>query len=173
MNLSAYEMFSLFYIPYSLIIWILDFLSDKEVNHDEFEIGVFQYLHHLFGVITIGMSFLPILTNSLSITVLSIIVLFVTEVGFLINNDSCWFLTLTNNKINPGKPNRKWRAEIVSLLKHYIRGDEWAYSDITHNINYSTVKLINTAMIIHLIKLIIIPVATTILVANTMRVANK
>ena len=156
MDLNAYEMFSLFFIPYSLIIWTLDFLSDKEVNHDEFEIGVLGYLHHLFGVMTIGIGFIPILTKSLSITIISIIALLVTQVGFLINNDWCWYLKLTNNKINPGRPDRKWRSEIVTLLKHYIRGDEWAYSDITHNINDSTTKVLNTVMIIHLIRLAII-----------------
>ena len=169
MNLSAYEMFSLFFIPYSLMIWIIDFLSDKEINHDEFEIGVLGYIHHLIGVMTIGIGFIPILTKSLSITIISIIALLVTQVGFLINNDWCWFLTLTNNKINPGRPDRKWRSEIVTLLKHYIRGDEWAYSDITHNINDSTIKVLNTVMIIHLIRLIIIPVANT-MINNTQRV---
>jgi len=163
MNLSDYEILALIHVPYSLIMWTLDFLSDKEITHSEVKIGALQYVHHLFGVFNMGVIFLLLFSKSIKLSILTFIVIIVSQIGFLINNDSCWLLTLTNKAINPDRPNRKWRAEIGSLIKHYIRGDSWGYSDINVNINYSSVKFINTVMIIHLIKLIILN-------ANTRRV---
>jgi hypothetical protein len=155
MNLNTYEVFALFYIPISLVMWILDFLSDKDITKNEFEIGLYQYTHHLFAVLHMGILILLLTTKDLPVTIITIIIILIAQIGFLINNDSCWFLTLTNIKINPDRPNRKWRAEIGSLIKHYIRGDEWAYSDINQNVNYTSVKLINTLAILHLLKMLI------------------
>jgi len=136
-------------------MWILDFLSDKDVINNEIKIGALQYIHHLLGAFTFGILILLLTSRSIPLTIVSIIVIFITQLGFLINKDYCWLLTLTNKTINPNKPNRKWRADVVSIIKHYTRGDDWAYEDINYNINCHSVKVLNVAMILQLLKIII------------------
>jgi hypothetical protein len=154
--MNNYEIFSLFYIPYSLIMWSIDYLSDKDITHKEMKIGIFQYLHHLIITI-INLSFMLILFyKGITITGLTVIVMIIAQIGFLINKDKCWFLTTINKQINPDNPNRKWRADLYSLLKHYIRGDSWAYSDIRNNDSTYNVNTMNLLIFIQLIKLIIL-----------------
>lgn len=155
MNLNEYQLLSLIYIPYSLILFALDFLSDKNITENEVEIGVLQYIHHLFGIFNIGVIILLFTSNSLVLTAVSIIINLIAQVGFLINGDYCWLLTLVNKKINSDIPNRKWRGELVSLIKHYIRGDDWAYSDIRNNDATPTVVFVNSIMFLQLMKLLI------------------
>jgi hypothetical protein len=155
MNLSEYQLLSLIYIPYSLILFALDFLSDKNITKNELKIGILQYIHHLFGIFNIGVIILFLTSKSLVLTAVSIIINLIAQVGFLINGDYCWLLTLVNKQINPEMPNRKWRGEIVSLIKHYLRGDEWAYSDIRNNDATPTVLFVNIFMFFQLMKLLL------------------
>ena len=155
MNLNEYQLLSLIYIPYSLILFALDFLSDKNITENEVEIGILQYIHHLFGIFNIGVIILFLTSNSLVLTAVSIIINLIAQVGFLINGDYCWLLTLVNKKINSNMPNRKWRGEFVSLIKHYIRGDDWAYSDIRNNDATPTVVFVNSIMFFQLLKLLL------------------
>ena len=155
MNLNEYQLLSLIYIPYSLILFGLDFLSDKNITKNEVEIGILQYIHHLFGIFNIGVIILFLTSKSLVITAVSIIINLIGQVGFLISDDYCWLLTLVNKKINSDMPNRKWRGELVSLIKHYIRGDEWAYSNIRNNDATPTVVFVNIIMFFQLLKLLI------------------
>ena len=60
---------------------------------------------------------------------------------------------MVNNLIDPQKPNRKWRGDYESLIKHYIRGDEWAYSDIRNIDQTQFVIFINIILILILIKI--------------------
>ena len=53
------------------------------------------------------------------------------HIGFLINDNVCWMTILINKLINKNKPLRKWRgADPLAYIKHYLRGDEWAYSNL-------------------------------------------
>jgi hypothetical protein len=153
MNLNVYEVFALFYIPISLITWTTDFLSDKEIVHSELEIGIIHYLHYLVGVTQYAL-ILILCSKNIVLTVLSIIASLGTQIGFLINKDYCWLLRLTNKKINPKKPNRKARFSLDSFIKHYIRGDSWAYSDIRNTDATTSAIIMNVLLIIHLIKII-------------------
>lgn len=156
MSLSNYEIISMIYIPYSLILWSIDYLSDKNITHNELEIGLMQYIHHLFGIFNIGVIILLLTSKSISLAIITILVNLFSQVGFLINNDDCWLLTLINNKINPTMPRRKWRGEMESLIKHYTRGDDWAYSEIRNNSATRTVLYVNILMIAHLVKLMLV-----------------
>jgi hypothetical protein len=153
MNLNVYEVFALFYIPISLITWTTDFLSDKEIVHKELEIGIIHYLHYLVGVTQYAIAQL-LCSKNIFLIILSIITALGTQIGFLINKDYCWLLRLTNKKINPKKPNRKARFSLDSFIKHYIRGDSWAYSDIRNTDATTSVVTMNVLLILQLIKLI-------------------
>jgi len=153
MNLNAYEVVSLFYIPISLIMWTIDFLSDKEVNHNELEIGLIHYIHYLIGISQYTIILLLCSTN-IFLVILNVIINIGMQAGFLINKDYCWLLRLTNRKINPEKPNRKTRSTIESFIKHYIRGDEWAYSDIRNTDASNNVNIMNILVLLQLLKTI-------------------
>jgi hypothetical protein len=154
MNLNSYELVALFHVPYSLILWSIDFLSDKELVKDELEIGTIQYLHYLIVSFTIGILVLLLASKSMPITILTVIISMCSQIGFLINKDICWITRITNLKINPNMPNRKWRGDVESLIKHYIRGDSWAYSEIRNNDMSNTINYINLFTFFQLIKLV-------------------
>ena len=58
--------------------------------------------------------------------------------------------------IDPQKPNRKWTGgEIGSLMKKYVRGDQWAYSDMGPQNNTILITIMNVIHLFILIKIII------------------
>ena len=144
---------SLFVIPLTLFNFCLEFLPDKEVTRDELKIGILNLIHHLFYAFNIlGVSLLLFLQNpSFIIIILTVISSIITQVGYLLHNDFCWITRMVNTLINPDKPNRKWRAGVESMIKHYLRGDEWAYSEIKNVNNDNLLIFMN---IVHLILLI-------------------
>jgi hypothetical protein len=153
MQLSEYD-FATFYIVYSLVSWIIDFLSDSKITDNEIKIGMLQYIHHLVSISHIGIIVLLFFSKSMNMAIYSIIISMIVQVGWLINNDNCWYTTMVNKMIDPKQPNRKWRGEIGSFIKHYVRGDSWAYSDI-YNTNMSTpAHITNVATIMYLLKVI-------------------
>lgn len=129
-NLNAYECILLFYFPYSLTMWTIDILSDSYIKDNIIEIGILQYLHHLIGIFNFGVLFLLFFSNSTNMLITSVIISIVSQIGWLYNNDLCWLFTYVNKKIDSNRPKRKWRAELYSFIKHYIRGDSWGFSDI-------------------------------------------
>ena len=58
---------------------------------------------------------------------------FIIQIGFLINNDYCWYTRFINKIIDPEKLDVKWRSCFPEFITHYIRGNSWAYSDIRTN----------------------------------------
>ena len=83
--------------------------------------------------------------------IISIITSLVIQIGYIINNDHCWLTVLSNKLINPEQPNRIWRADLFLQIKHYIRGDSWAYKDI-YNFNQNNIVLFgNIVFIVFLI----------------------
>jgi len=135
-------------IPLSLFLWTIDFLSDSQINKNETKLGILQYLHFLVSVISFSAPIFNIFTNNLVIQFLSIMITIISQAGHLVNNDYCWLTIFVNKCIDPTKPNRKWRANIDSFIKHYIRGDSWAYSDM-----YTLPGSENGSLIVNLISI--------------------
>jgi hypothetical protein len=111
-------------------MWTIDILSDSYIKDNIIEIGILQYLHHLIGIFNFGVLFLLFFSNSTNMLITSVIISIVSQIGWLYNNDLCWLFTYVNKKIDSNRPKRKWRAELYSFIKHYIRGDSWGFSDI-------------------------------------------
>ena len=137
-----------------LIFFSIDYLSDDQITDNETKIGICIFFHHLACVISGFGSILCLFFNGtiLSTTII-VLISIIIQAGFLVNNDYCWYTKMVNNLIDPQKPNRKWRGDYESLIKHYIRGDEWAYSDIRNIDQTQFVIFINIILILILIKI--------------------
>ena len=155
LNLNEYQLLSIFYIPTTLFFWAFDFLSDKNITENELKIGILQFIHHFVATILVLVIVLLMTSKSLIFTIVSIIITIGSQVGFLINNDYCWLTRLINKEINPKMVDRKWRSDLESLIKHYIRGDDWAYSDIWNQDKTPAVIYGNVILILILLKLLI------------------
>ena len=131
-NLTLHELASII-IPLSLFNFCFDYLSDSEILADEFKIGIVNYLHHIlaFSSVFFGFMFSMFFTNNIWFILMTTIIFIGIHVGFLINDNVCWMTILINKLINKNKPLRKWRgADPLAYIKHYLRGDEWAYSNL-------------------------------------------
>ena len=133
----------------------LDYLSDDCIKKDETKLGILIFLHHLFCIILAFGSVLCLLfSKSLLMAFIIIAISIIIQAGFLINKEYCWYTIMVNKLINPLQPKRKWRGDIASLIKHYIRGDSWAYSDM-YSINQQSMVLgVNIIVIMFLLKVI-------------------
>ena len=117
--------------PFILINFCLDYLSDSQITHSETELGMHQLFHHLVATIWAGIYTLPFMSSKLTVITVSVLVSIVIQGGHLMNKDYCWLTRRVNRKINSDKPDRKWvGGDIVSLMKKYVRGDDWAYSNM-------------------------------------------
>ena len=153
--MDSYNFISVFVLPLTLIHFSLDYLRDKDIKTNETKVGMLSYLHHFIVNFNLaGVLVLPFVDSTLSVITLNIIITIIAQYGLLINKERCWLTTKINNLIN-GKTNRKWIADLNSFIKHYIRGDKWAYSDINFLNNTNRLTFINTVFIIILIKFIL------------------
>ena len=139
-----------------LIFFSIDYLSDNQITKDETKIGILIFFHHLFCVILgIGSILCLFCSKSLIMAFVIIAISTVIQTGFLKNNDYCWYTTMVNKMTNPtGSGNRKWRGDYEALLKHYIRGDSWGYSDIFKINQTQFVLFINIILIMFLLKIL-------------------
>jgi hypothetical protein len=137
----------------SLFFWTVDFLSDSYIIKDETKLGIFQYIHHLAATIAFLGPFINLFTGNFMFYVVSIILSIIIQSGFLINDDYCWLTLIVNKCINKEQPKRKWRADLSSFVKHYTRGDSWAYSDMYKPDFTSGTLIINCVFIVGIIKL--------------------
>ena len=156
LDLSSYEMFSIIIIPLSLFFFGADFLRDKEITDNEMKIGLIQYIHHF--ALTTNMSGLIatlFLSDKLPLVAFLTLGTIINQVGWLINKDYCWMTKYANNLIGTEAKNRKWIAEIRSLIKHYIQGDDWAYSDMRSVDRTNSIIISNGLILLILIKIII------------------
>jgi len=152
--MDSYEIFSLIIIPFTLFFFIFDFLRDNEITKNEIKIGIVQLLHHLVFTLNIsGLVYTTLFSTSIPLCTLLIIISTIIQVGWLINNDYCWLTRYANGLIGTKEKDRKWIAEISSLIKHYIRGDEWAYTEQYHRSRNTEVLQLNFMIIILLIKI--------------------
>jgi hypothetical protein len=149
-NIDIYSLI----IPVSLITFTMDYLPDNQIVKDETTIGFYSYLHHLISIIcTIGLPAFLLFSKSLFFVTINIIIFIIAQIGWLYNKDYCWLTKKVNTTIDSKKPNRIWRADINSFIKHYIRGDSWAYKDIYNNDKTNLTLFVNIILLIHLIKI--------------------
>ena len=154
MSLTCYELFCII-IPLTLINFSIDFLSDGQITKDELKLGCLQILHHLVSHSSAlyGTAFLFV-TNSLTFYTICITLFIILQAGLLINNDHCWLTKLVNTIIDKDNPLRKWRgAGWEYYIKHYIRGDSYAYSKMNSpGMDNKSILLSYVVIIIALIK---------------------
>jgi hypothetical protein len=131
-NLNKYHL-TVIILLLSLLSWSIDFLSDSQITQNELKIGAILFIHHIFAFTSMffGIFWSMFFTKSLHFYILTTVIFIGIYIGFLINNNVCWMTVWVNKMINSEKPLRKWRgAEPMAYIKHYIRGDDWAYSDL-------------------------------------------
>jgi hypothetical protein len=153
MNLSLYDYTAVILLPLILINFCLDFLSDSEIVNNETKIGFFQLFHHIVCVVYLSsVVFMPFVTKKLSILIISVLVSFGIQLGYIVNNDYCWLTRMVNNMIDPSRPKRKWvGGDICSLVKKYMRDETWAYSDINYINNTKLVLIVNVVHIFFIV----------------------
>ena len=156
--MNTYDFVALIILPLVIIHFSIDYLSDSQITHNETKIGVLGIFHHLVLTIQMVSIIFAIIpgTAPVGIIILGIIISIIVQAGYLINNDYCWVTRMVNELIDSQKPNRKWLCDIILQIKKYVRGDEWAYSDIRNVDQTGIVILSNLSFIIVLIKIILI-----------------
>jgi hypothetical protein len=153
--MDLYTFISVLIIPFVILHFTLDYLSDSQITHSEIEIGIIQLLHHIVSVIQMcGFFVVPFIKVDINIMILLITINTVAHIGYLQNKGKCWIVSHVNKIINPNKPNRKWISNGCSYIKHYTRGGEWAYSDIINDSNYKMSASVNIAHLFSLLKYI-------------------
>lgn len=141
-------------VPLSLFTFMLDYLPDTQIVKDETKIGVYSYLHHLISIIcTFGLPIFLLFEKSLFIGIMNVIIFTISQIGWIYYGDYCWLTSKVNKLINPSRPNRIWRSDLIAFIKHYIRGDEWAYKDIYNNDKTSLTLFVNILLLLYLLKL--------------------
>ena len=127
-NLTFYQMCSIFILPYVLVLFGFDFLTN-DFTHSFYKTGFLQLLHHIIGAFSvIWIQFF--LTNDITYFLVSYIVTFIILCGLYKNDGYCWYSIMINTIIDPSRPIKKWRSSPCHYLRHYLLGDEWAYGDI-------------------------------------------
>ena len=135
----------------TIVFFSFDYLSDDQIVHSESKLGILIFIHHLICVIIgFGSIFCLFFSKSIFMAFLIIIISIILQIGFLINDDYCWYTIMVNKIINPLQPMRKWRGDYESLIKHYIRGDSWGYSDIFKINQTQFVILLNIIALLYL-----------------------
>jgi len=154
--MNVYEFVSIFLVPFVLIKFIINFLSDNTITHSELKIGIHILLHHIAAsVCFLGSVMALVLLNDLKYSIFVILIFMGTQVGFLINNDRCWYTKYTNMLADPERPDKRWVSSFFEFIKYYLRGDEWANGDM-RDTNFTTgVTFINMVLILILLKFII------------------
>jgi len=141
-------------IPISMCMFALEYLSDAQLENKELKIGILDYLHHLIATIcTFGLPISVFYNRGISIVFINVVVFTISQMGFVINKDSCWLTTKINKLINKKRINRIWRSDLSTLIKHYIRGDDYAYKDIYNDSKLSLTLFINILIILNIKKI--------------------
>ena len=152
--MEIYECITLI-LPFVIVNFCMDYLSDSEILADELKIGIVQFIHHIILFIHSFVIFGPFIKPSILLIILITAVNIGVQIGWTINNDYCWLTTLTNRLIGTKCKNRKWMADIESHIKHYLYGDSWSITDINKLNNKWFVCLFNLFNLITIISYII------------------
>jgi len=139
----------------SLFNFAIDYLSNKLITHNEFSIGIVTFLHHLvFSMLNLFPLILFMFINNSTLFFLLFGVI-VAQIMWIINNDYCAVTQFQNSLINKDYKNYKWIATMTEFIMKYIRGDDWAYSDI-RSVNRKTHILFgNGVLILYCLKMIL------------------
>ena len=152
--MNCLELYSLI-VPISLVTFSIDYLSDSQITNNETKIGILQLIHHLIAILcTIGLPICTLTNKDLGVLCVNVIVFLVSQYGWLYNKDYCFLTSMVNKLIDPKNPNRIWRSDLESFIKHYIRGDEWAYKDIFNNDKTKLATYVNIMLLINTIVLL-------------------
>ena len=146
--MKTYDIFALIVIPLTIFLFSIDYLSNKDIVHSEVKSGVFIALHHLLFVLTVNVFLFAIINRDPKLLLINATINLISQVGWIINNDFCFITKFQNILINKNKPNRLWRGSPDLLLKHYFRGDEWAYKDYSEYKNDKIVLFGNIGVLI-------------------------
>jgi len=77
----------------------------------------------------------------------------ISQIGWIHFDDRCWLTTMVNKLINPEKPDRIWRVDLLLQIKHYIRGSEWAYRNINNFEQTGIVLFSNIMYLLYLLRI--------------------
>ena len=146
--MKTYDIFALIVIPLTIFLFSIDYLSNKDITHYELKAGIFVFLHHLLFVITANVFTFAIISKDPRLLLVTATINVISQAGWLINNDFCFITKFQNNIINENRPNRLWRGSPELLLKHYFRGDEWAYKNYTEYKNEKIVLFGNLGVLL-------------------------
>ena len=141
-------------LPFAIVNFCMDYLSDSEIVKDELKIGIVQFIHHIILFIHSFVIVGPFIKPTIPLIILITAVNIGVQTGWLINNDYCWLTILTNHLIGTKNCNRKWMADIESHIKHYLHGDSWSITDINKLDNKLNVCLFNLFNLITIIPLL-------------------
>jgi hypothetical protein len=78
---------------------------------------------------------------------------------WIVNNHYCYVTQFQNILINEEYKNYKWIGTISNIIKKYVRGDEWTYSNIRNVNKNSHIFLGNGILILYCLKTMIINVS--------------
>ncbi len=135
-------------VVYSLILFGFDYLRDKDITHSEMKIGILQYLHHLVTAMIMPGSLLALCSNNVPELVFVIgYINIISQNGFVLNDGYCWLTRYINRQIGVDQ-DRKWIGGMPELVKHYIRGDKWAYSNIYNPPGGDPAFIINNLLVL-------------------------
>jgi hypothetical protein len=150
------ELLLIILLVFSLIKFAIDYLSNKLITHNESIIGIVTLLHHIaFSILT----FLPLIlfikiSNGILLFLLFGII--VGQIMWIVNNDYCSVTQFQNTLINEEYKNYKWIGSIPDIIRKYVRGDEWTYSNIRNTNKNSHIFLGNGILILYCLKTMII-----------------
>ena len=154
--MKFYNFISTIVLPLTVIHFACDYLSDSYITHSETEIGILQMTHHFLVVFNLtGIFVLPFFDIDLVTLFVSIMTLVIIQFGYLKNKEFCWLTRLINEKIKPGRKDRKWMGDFFCFMKHYVRGSDWTHGDIYKVDNRSKVLITNVVFLFILIKFIL------------------
>ena len=155
--MNLYEFVSVILVPYILITFSIEYLSNTLIEKDELKIGIWGMLHHLAeksGFLTLPIA--AVLCNDMRYFMFAVFSNMLAQIGFLLNDDKCWMTRNSNILANPAFPNKKFLSTFDSFIKQYIRGDEWANGSFHPKQKYTTtVTIFNIIIIIKFIVVII------------------
>jgi len=115
-------------IPYVLLHFIIDYLSDSRIVKDELKLGILQFIHHFIA--QVGFFGILIPTNNIKYISGCFLCNICIQIGFLINKDRCWYTRMINKIIDPNQPDFiRFRNIYSAFIRHYIRGNSWGYSE--------------------------------------------
>jgi hypothetical protein len=141
-------------ILFSLVKFSLDYLSNTLITHNETIIGIVTLLHHLMFSILAFFPLILFININNGVLLFLLFGIIVGQIMWIMNNDYCAITQFQNVLIKEEYKNYKWIGSISDIIRKYIRGDEWAYSDIRNINKQSHIFLGNGILLLYCLKVI-------------------